>query len=327
MLRRRLRATGDLTGPPASDSFRFDATLRRAIARFQERHGLAIDGVVGPTTRAALNVPVEARLRQIEVNMERWRWLPRDLGDPHVRVNIADFWLRVVEGGAPALQMRVVVGTRYRQTPVFSDRISYLVFNPYWHVPPRIATQDKLPEFRRDPSLVSRLGFELLDGWGSDARIVDPSTIDWGRLSAANFPYHLRQRPGPANALGRVKFMFPNRHNVYLHDTPARSLFGRTERGFSSGCIRVERPVDLATYLLRDNDGWTEARVRTAMSQTTEQTVVLRRKVPVHLLYWTAWPEDGSLHFRTDIYRRDEAVASALAAPPSPRSLSESGGP
>jgi murein L,D-transpeptidase YcbB/YkuD len=221
----------------------------------------------------------------------------------------------------------VVVGTRYRQTPVFSDRLSYLVFNPYWHVPPRIATQDRLPEFRRDPSLVSRLGFEVLDGWGPDARTVDPSTIDWGRLSADNFPYRLRQRPGPANALGRVKFMFPNRHNVYLHDTPARSLFGRTERGFSSGCIRVERPVDLATYLLRDNEGWTEARVRSEMSRSTERTVVLQQKVPVHLLYWTAWPEDGTLHFRNDIYRRDEAVASALAAPPAPRSLSESGGP
>ena len=327
VLRRRLRATGDLTGPPASNPFRLDAALRRAIARFQERHGLAIDGVVGPATRAALNVPVEARLRQIEVNMERWRWLPRDLGDPHVRVNIADFWLRVVEGGAPVLQMRVVVGTRYRQTPVFSDRLSYLVFNPYWHVPPRIATQDRLPEFQRDPSLVSRLGFEVLDGWGPDARVVDPSTIDWGRLSADNFPYRLRQRPGPANALGRVKFMFPNRHNVYLHDTPARSLFGRTERGFSSGCIRVERPVDLATYLLRDNEDWTEARVRSEMSRSTERTVVLQQKVPVHLLYWTAWPEDGTLHFRNDIYRRDEAVASALAAPPAPRSLSESGGP
>ena len=326
LLRRRLRITGDLKAPTPPASLRVDEALRRAVARFQERHGLAIDGVVGPATRAAMNVPVEARLRQIEVNMERWRWLPRDLGDPHVRVNIADFWLRVVEDGSPVLQMRVVVGTRYRQTPVFSDRLSYLVFNPYWHVPPRIATEDKLPEFRRDPSLLSRLGFEVLDGWGADARVVDPSTIDWGRLSAAAFPYRLRQRPGPANALGRVKFMFPNRHNVYLHDTPARSLFGRTERGFSSGCIRVERPVDLATYLLRDNEGWSESRVRTEMGRSTEQTVVLRRKVPVHLLYWTAWPQNETLHFRPDIYRRDEAVATALAAPPALRSRPETDG-
>ena len=325
-LRRRLRATGDLSAERPPDSLRFDAPLRRAVARFQERHGLAIDGTVGPATRAALNVPVAARIDQIVVNMERWRWLPRDLGSPHVRVNIADFWLRVVEQGTPTLQMRVVVGTRYRQTPVFSDRISYLVFSPYWHVPPNIAAQDKLPEFQRDPSLVSRLGFEVLDGWGADARTVDPSTIEWGRLSAANFPYRLRQRPGPANALGQVKFMFPNRHNVYLHDTPARSLFGRPERGFSSGCIRVEHPVGLAAFLLRAHDDWTPERIRTAMNGNTEQTAVLREKVPVHLLYWTAWMEEGTLHFRDDVYQRDDAVAAALAAPPSPPPRSTAAG-
>lgn len=325
-LRRRLRATGDLSGERPDDSLRFDASLHRAVARFQERHGLAIDGTVGPATRTALNVPVEARIDQIIVNMERWRWLPQDLGSPHVRVNIADFWLRVVEQGAPTLQMRVVVGTRYRQTPVFSDRISYLVFSPYWHVPPSLAVQDKLPQFQRDPSLVSRLGFEVLDGWGADARTVDPTTVEWDRLSAANFPYRLRQRPGPANALGQVKFMFPNPHNVYLHDTPARSLFGRPERGFSSGCIRVEHPVDLATALLRDHDDWSRERIQAAMAGDTEQTAVLREKVPVHLLYWTAWVEDGTLHFRDDIYQRDGAVASALAAPPSSPSPSAAAG-
>lgn len=325
-LRRRLRATGDLSAARPADSLRVDAPLRRAVARFQERHGLAVDGAVGPATRAALNVPVAARIEQIVVNMERWRWLPRDLGRPHVRVNIADFWLRVVEDGAPTLQMRVVAGSRYRQTPVFSDRISYLVFSPYWHVPPRIAAQDKLPAFQRDPSLVSRLGFEVLDGWGADAQTVDPSTIEWDRLSASNFPYRLRQRPGPANALGRVKFMFPNRHNVYLHDTPARSLFGRSERGFSSGCIRVEHPVDLAAFLLRAHDDWTPERIRAAMAGDAEQTVVLREKVPVHLLYWTAWMEAGTLHFRDDVYQRDDAVAAALAAPPSPPSPSAPAG-
>lgn len=317
VLRRRLQATGDLPDDAASDARTYDDSLRRAVSRFQERHGLDVDGVMGADTRAAMNVSVEDRIRQIEVNLERWRWLPQDLGTPHVLVNIADFWLRVVEDGRIAQQMRVVVGTRYRQTPIFSDEISYLVFNPYWYVPREIAVQDKLPEFQRDPSLVSRRGFEVFEGWGEDARRVDPSTISWDSLTASTFPYRLRQRPGPQNALGQVKFMFPNPHNVYLHDTPERSLFDRQERCFSSGCIRVEYPVELAAYLLRHNEGWTEERIREVMrTDTTEQTVVLERKVPVHLLYMTAWIERGdTVHFREDVYGRDEAVADALVAP------------
>jgi murein L,D-transpeptidase YcbB/YkuD len=316
LLRRRLQATGDLPPDASAESRVFDAPLRRAVSRFQERHGLAIDGIVGPATRAAMNVPVADRIQQIEVNLERWRWRPQALGDPHVLVNVADFWLRVVEDGRRVLQMRVVVGTQHRQTPIFSDRISYLVFNPYWHVPHRIAVEDKLPEFRKDPARMARLGFEVFEGWGTDATQVDPSTVAWDRLSASNFPYRLRQRPGPANALGRVKFIFPNPHDVYLHDTPTRSHFRHTERSFSAGCIRVEYPVDLSAYLLRRSDGWTEARIRTVMEDGTERGVMLRRPVPVHLLYWTAWMEDDTtLHFRRDVYQRDAPVASALAAP------------
>ena len=323
LLRRRLRATGDLPADPsAANSLLFDDDLRQAVGRFQERHGLHIDGIVGPSTRAVMNVPVKTRIRQIEVNLERRRWLPASLGDPHILVNIADFWLRVVEADRYSLQMRVVVGTRYRQTPIFSDEISYLVFNPYWHVPHRISVEDKLPDFQSDPSLVSRLGFEVFDGWGGDATQVDPSTIAWNSLSASNFPYRLRQRPGPTNALGRIKFMFPNPHNVYLHDTPSRSDFRRTNRSFSSGCIRVEYPVDLAAFLLRHNDGWTEARIQDAMKGDTERGVILKRKVPVHLLYWTAWMEDAdTIHFRNDIYQRDDAVAAALSTAPTPASL------
>ena len=315
-LRQRLRATGDLSAvPPTADSLTFGAPLHQAVTRFQERHGLAVDGVVGPATRAALNVSVEARIQQIEINLERWRWLPPDLGALHVRVNIAGFDLRVVENGADRLRMRVVVGQAYRQTPVFSDQISYLVFNPYWHVPHSIATKDKLPDFQQNPSRVSTEGFEVFRGWGADAAQVDPSTIDWRALSASNFPYRLRQRPGPQNALGEVKFMFPNPHSVYLHDTPSRSLFGRAERSFSSGCIRVEHPLDLATILLRPNEGWTRTRIQAAVRTDTEQTVPLAQKVPVHLLYWTAWAEDGTVHFRRDVYDRDGAVHSALTAP------------
>jgi len=326
-LRTRLRASGDLTGEEAEAPTSFDETLERAVVRFQERHGLEADGVVGPASLAALNRPVDDRIRQIEVNLERWRWLPQDLGDRYVLVNIAGFHLRVMEAGEEVLQMRVVTGRPYRQTPVFSDQISYLSFSPYWHVPHSIATRDKLPDFQKNPGLVAQQGFDVFRGWEAGAQPVDPSTIDWPRLSAANFPYRLRQQPGPQNALGQVKFMFPNRHSVYLHDTPSRTLFERSERGFSSGCIRVERPEALAEYLLRDNGGWTPERIRAAMGQSQEQTVVLREKVPVHLLYWTAWVEDGQIQFRSDVYNRDAGVASALAAtPPPPTERIEAGG-
>lgn len=321
-LRHRLQATGDLSAGSVPDFLLFDAPLRQAVGRFQERHGLDVDGVVGSETWAAMNVPVEDRIRQIEVNLERWRWLPQSLGNPHVLVNIADYWLRVVEDGHNALQMRVVAGTQYRQTPIFSDEISYLVFNPYWHVPHSIATEDKLPAFQKDPALASRFGFEVLDGWEPTAQPIDPATIPWDSLSASNFPYRLRQRPGPANALGTVKFMFPNAHNVYLHDTPTRADFRRTARPLSSGCIRVEYPRELALYLLQHNEEWTEERIRAVGTAGVEQAVVLRRAVPVHLLYWTAWMEnDDSVHFRHDIYGRDDAVARALAAPPAPHSV------
>lgn len=315
-LRDRLRAEPKGTDL-AAGSNRFDANLERAVLAFQERHGLDPDGIVGPATRQALNVSAEDRITHLDVNLERWRWLPQDLGTRHVLVNIAAFHLRVVEHGEDVLEMRVIAGTPYRQTPVFSADISYLVFNPYWHVPPRLATRDKLPEFQRNPALVEQQQFDVLQGWGADAKRIDPASIDWPALSPGAFPYRLRQRPGPHNALGQVKFMFPNSHNVYLHDTPARGLFARTERSFSSGCIRVAEPLQLAAYLLTPLPGWTPERIRTSVGKDTELTVVLREKVPVHLLYWTAWAdEEGTVHFRRDVYSRDGDVARALAAAP-----------
>ncbi len=326
-LRARLRATEDLTATEEDAPEQFDAPLKEAVGRFQKRHGLEPDGVVGGGTQTALNVPVERRIEQLEVNLERWRWLPADLSERYVLVNIAGFSLRVMEGQTEGLRMRVVTGKPYRQTPVFSDAISYLAFSPYWHVPPRLASRDKLPEFQRNPDLVSQQGFEVFRGWEADAQPIGPATIDWSSLSAANFPYRLRQKPGAQNALGQVKFMFPNRHNVYLHDTPSRVLFAQSERGFSSGCIRVEKPAELAEYLLRDNEGWTPQRIRGVMGQDREQTVVLRKKVPVHLLYWTSWMEDDAVQFRSDIYKRDAGVASALSAPPpSPSDRTDAGG-
>lgn len=320
LLRTRLRASGDLGAPDpweTEDDPIFDEALRRAVSAFQSRHGLDADGVVGPATLAALNVPAGERARQIALNLERWRWLPADLGDRHIEVNIAGFDVRVVEHGRTVRRHRAVVGRQYRQTPSFSGNMTYLVLSPYWHVPPTIAAVDKFPGIQRDPATIAAQRMTLLEQGTNQP--VDPSVVDWANLTGQSFNrlYRLRQDPGPSNALGQVKFMFPNRHNVYLHDTPSRELFDRTSRNFSSGCIRVENPLDLAEYLLADEPGWDRARIEEAARGTGETTVRLSRSVPVHLLYWTAWAdENGVLQFRADVYQRDGVVAAALDADP-----------
>ncbi len=304
-LRRRLIASGDLdSSVPPSETF--DDRVALAVKRFQLRHGLAQDGVVGPSTRAALDVPVSARIDQIIANLERWRWLPAALGENHILVNLASFTLHVVENGEDALSMKIVVGRPYRRTPVMSSRLSHVVFNPAWNVPEIIAATDVLQKVKRDPGYLARNHIRVYAG----NREVNPSTVAWSRLSESHFPYRLRQDPGPANALGRIKFNFPNRFNVYLHDSPERELFNRDVRDFSSGCIRLEKPVELATYLLGAAQ---RATIREALSSARERTELVRRDVPIHILYWTAWTSpDGTLHFRPDIYHRDGRILTAL---------------
>ncbi len=316
-LRRRLVTGGSLSAEEDAGGRLFDPALAAAVARFQRRHGLEPDSAVGARTVAALNVPVEARIRQLAVNMERWRWLPQELGSTHVRVNIADYRVEVREEGSVALEMRAVVGRTYRQTPMFSGLMTYLVLAPYWHVPPGIAANDKVPELKRNPGYLASQEMTLLDL--ATNRPVDPASVDFQSLTGAEFNrrYRIRQDPGPLNALGRVKFMFPNRHNVYLHDTPSRELFGRVERAFSSGCIRLERPLELAEYLLAGDPDWPSARIRSVASGAQETTVRLREPVPVHILYWTAFAdEEGTVHFRPDVYDRDAPVRRALAEDP-----------
>ena len=308
-LREHLRSTGDLTIPSREPEV-FDQGLAFAVEAFQRRHGLLVDGIVGPETLAALNVPVEERIRQIVLNMERARWLPPHLGDKHVFVNMAGFELDVVEYGAIDMTMRVIVGKTYRQTPVFSGQISYLEFNPYWTVPYSIATKDILPKAKRDPTYLVNQGIRVFNG-GSE---VSALSVDWTALDRGNFPYTLRQDPGQQNALGRVKFMFPNRFAVYLHDTPSRSLFSRTVRTLSSGCIRVEKPLELAADLL-DEDGWSMERIRATIDSGRRTVARLPVPVPVHLTYVTAWAgEGGSINFRKDVYGRDKRLARALFA-------------
>lgn len=312
-LRDRLLLTSDLDRASAPIDEVFDVALERGLEKFQERHGLDADGAVGTSTLTALNVPAEARVRRIELNMERWRWLPQTLGERYILVNIANFALDVVEHGRSVLAMRVVVGKPARRTPFFSADMTYLVLNPHWHVPPTIAIQDNLPLIRRAPGYVSRQNFKLFRHGEGGVTRIDPMSVDWSSVSAGNFPYQLRQDPGPRNALGRVKFMLPNPYHVYLHDTPARELFAKTERAFSSGCIRLENPMGLAEYLLRGDLQWSRQKIVISSKRGAEQVVHLPARIPVHLLYWTAWAnEDEVVHFRKDIYDRDKVLDKAL---------------
>lgn len=310
LLNRRLRIGGDLFMDLGET---FTAMTHTGVIRFQHRHGLAEDGVVDSKTLSALNVPVEARIRQIELNMERWRWMPDRLGSRHLQVNIAEFRLRAVEAGETVLDMPVVVGTSQRQTPVFSDKMSYLEFAPYWKVPATVLREDLLPRIKSDPSYLDAGHYEMLDWQGSHLEQKVLEDIDWSELEIDHFPGLLRQKPGPWNSLGRVKFMFPNPFAIYMHDTPARDLFDNRVRLDSSGCLRVKRPLDLAVWLLTDQEEWDYEKIREAMQSEEPLRVELEEAVPVHLLYWTAWvDEQERLNFRTDHYLRDASLEAAL---------------
>ena len=312
-LRDRLRASNDLKQPwlPAEAEL-YDDVTAQAMRHFQQRHQIDADGIVGTRSIAALNVPVAARIAQIRVNLERARWLLRDLPPTYVLVDIAGFSVRYVREGKPVLESRAVVGKPFRRTPIFRAGISYLEFNPTWTVPPTILRNDVIPAMRKDPTYLTRRNIRVLDLQG---RPADASTIDWSAQTGRGFPYLLRQDAGPENALGQVKFMFPNAHHVYLHDTPSRELFAKSERGLSSGCIRVEKAGELARALLQA-DGKDAALADQAIASGQTRRISLTTKVPVLLYYWTvALEDDGDVLFKPDIYQRDAPLLNALDAP------------
>lgn len=321
VLESRLKVSGDLSGAAETDPDIFGDTLKKAVLDFQRRHGLVDDGIVGRATLSALNVPADDRLEQIKVNMERWRWLPRNFGNRYVLVNIADFQLSVVEEESQILKMRVVVGKDYRRTPVFVGRMTYMVINPFWNIPHKLAVEDFLPRIKKNSDYFKHHDIQVFESWKNAALRIDPESINWNMVDKNNFSHKLVQAPGPLNSLGRMKFMFPNKFSVYLHDTPARHLFNRTKRSFSSGCIRIEKPVDLAAYILAQDPKWQRREIQAAMDSLETQVVRISEPIPVLILYFTAWVDKhGTIHFRDDIYGRDKRLLEALREnPPAPQ--------
>lgn len=302
VLAKRLAVTGDYRSDSVANQKDaiYDDALQDAVRRFEKRHGLAPDGVVGQTVVAELNVPAAVRVREIALNMERRRWMPRDLGDRHIFVNIPEYRLEVREHGQVPLSMRVVVGKKDSPTPSFSSAMTNVVLAPFWNVPEDIAEAETLPSAMRDPAFLERTNIEIIDKRG---HAVDPDDVDLSDTSS----YRFRQRPGESNSLGLVKFMFPNPYNVYLHDTPADALFARESRAFSHGCVRIEEPEKLAEYVLRDQPEWTSDRITEAMHSSTQTQVPLREKIPVYIVYMTARAStDGRVYFFRDVYGRDK---------------------
>jgi len=313
---RFLRLVGDLPADAtlSGDTQTYSGALVDAVKRFQGRHGLGADGRLGAATIKQLNLPLSDRVLQLQLTLERWRWLPAEFSAPPIIVNIPDFRLRAVdENNRVAMDMRVVVGKAMRtQTPVFTREMSYVVLRPYWNVPPSILRGEIVPAIQRDRGYIARKNYEVTT---HDGKVVTSGEITdevLAQLRAGKLA--VRQKPGPANALGLIKLIFPNEYNVYLHSTPSQDLFSRSRRDFSHGCIRVEKPAELAAWVLRNNPGWTLERVQQGMqSGQDDVTVNLAKRVPVFIVYGTALAyENGEVHFSDDIYGHDASLAAAL---------------
>lgn len=299
-LRARLAAEGYLSQDSVANPRVYDRTLAGAVAEFQARHSIAVDSMLGQETLDALNVPVTYRVAQIASNLERYRWMPRTLGQRYILVNVPQFYLHAVDSGNTNLDMKVIVGQEYQDkaTPVFADSMETVVFRPYWNVTPDIAAKEIFPKIDADPNYLAENDMEIYSDHGRQA---------------------VRQRPGPKNSLGLVKFLFPNDYNIYLHDTPNHELFQKDVRAFSHGCIRVEKPTELAEWVL----GWPEEKVDAAMHGADNHAVGLPKKIPVYIVYFTTFVQDGQLDFGNDLYDRDNRLVQELSdtAMPSPQTV------
>ena len=313
LLRERLLLGRDLKSTDSKGNEQaFDATLEAAVRQFQLRHGLAPTGVADTETLAAMNVPASERLRQMALNMERWRWLPDDFGPRYLLAMIPDCWLFGVENGQTVLSMKTVMGSPKTPSPIFSHQMSYLEINPLWGLPNSIIVGEILPKVRKDPEYLKKKRIRILENWGEGARPIPPETIDWAKMNPDRFPYPMIQDAG-VNPLGRIKFMFPNTFDVYLHDTTEKHLFKRRRRFYSHGCIRVEKPYDLALWLLQDDPAWDRDRLVGTVKKGKRIKVFLSSTVPVHILYLTAWVDGNSLpQYRRDVYGYDKVQDAAM---------------
>lgn len=308
ILRERLKFWGYLTDYQVQSEKLYDSTMWEGVKSFQKRNGMEPDGVMGRMTGQALNASPSDLIDKAAVNLERLRWLPDTVKNAEfILVNIANYHLDYLSNLDTLLSARVIVGKQYHESPIFTAEMSYIVFSPYWNIPYSITKNEIMPSVRKNPNYLSQKNMEVVTNSG---KVVDPKSINW---SAKSFPYMVRQKPGGSNSLGLVKFMFPNKHSVYIHDTPARTLFEKEDRALSHGCIRIENPAKFAELLLKSDPTWNPVKIDAAMHQTQEQIVKLDRKIPVVILYLTFWADSkGNGHFRQDIYERDAEVLAAL---------------
>lgn len=312
-VRERLVATGDMGAAPG-DAYLYDQEVADAVSRFQVRNGLEPDGIVGRRTIAAMNVPVQTRIRQLEINLRRIAKVVPSLEGRYVFVNIAGQEVEAVNNGVVEFHERVIVGKQTRQTPEITSQITSVTFNPYWYVPKSIAMADMLPKVRANPGYLKRQGIRVMQGWGDNIRELDAAQIDWSN-PRINEAYYLRQDPGPWNSLGSLKINFPNNDAIFLHDTPTKTLFGRQERNFSSGCVRVQDVRGLVTWLMQgDSAEWNASRVESSVASGQYRNATLGMPVPIYITYLTAWVDaSGVAQFRDDVYDRDGSVnTSAL---------------
>ena len=311
-VRKILREYGDYRGNNFESEI-LDETLVLALSNYQSRHGLEADGILGKKTVKELNKPVEERINQIVLNLERARNLPEFNTGRHLIINIPDYKLYIRDNSKVIFESRVVVGKKKNKTPVLSSELTEVILNPYWHVPTSIASNEIVPLMQEDPDYLYRNNMRLLGKVNNKTQFIDPESIDWANVDFANTDIRIRQNPGRRNSLGRIKFIFPNHYSVYLHDTPARNLFVHNQRAFSHGCIRVEDPFGLAEILLSDSESWSSDDLKYFVERNRSKTIKLHKPIPIHITYMTVWVDRQEIvHFRPDIYKHDRKIASNL---------------
>ncbi len=308
-IRSRLEATGDIRDLNNMDSELYDASLEKDVRFFQDRHGLDSDGIIGKGTFAAMNISVKAKIDQIRVNLERFRWVTHNLSGNYIVVNIAKFRAYLFQNYEEAFSTNVMVGTEQNKTPVFKSQLKYIEFNPTWTVPRSITVKEMIPKIKKDHNYLSDRNMVLLN---SSGEIVPMSSVDFSAISSNNFPYTIRQEPGPGNALGEVKFIFPNKYAVYLHDTPSKYLFSKATRSFSHGCIRTQNPIALAEAIL-EGSKWDKQKIQETLDSKLTTRAYLDKPMDVLLLYWTAGLyKQESTFFFPDVYERDQAILKKI---------------